>query len=216
MKITLKNNLVKEFQEPLTIYQIGQKAFNIKEDDCWAGVIDGTVWPFDLMVDFDANLEFAGKDSKYAFSIINYSAALLTSFVIYNIDNKMNLITADYTKEGFTVTFESNKKISDFNIEAIKNSVLDKIKDKVLIKRVCFDKEIIKNVFKDNVSATNKINALPKEQGKKCAYLIGDYFLYNDYAAVNAEKINKYEIINIEEIIDNKKTIYKVTGLAQV
>ena len=135
IKITLKDDVVKEFDKPVSVYEI---ASNISEGlarNACAGIVDGETQDLRYIVDKDAKVEICTFDDEEGKKAFRHTASHIMAQAIKRLYPETKLAIGPSIAEGFYYDFDREQPFSPEELVEIEKEMKKIVKENLSLER---------------------------------------------------------------------------------
>ncbi|MCL2874143.1 MAG: threonine--tRNA ligase [Defluviitaleaceae bacterium] len=149
MKVTLKDGVVREFEQNITIYDVAKEISQGLAREATAAILDGKVADLRTKLDKDCELSlltFSDDEGKKAF---RHSAAHILAQAVKRLYPDAKFAIGPSTDDGFYYDFDRETAFSADEVQAIENEMKKIVKEDIPIEFFTMPREEAIAFFKD-------------------------------------------------------------------
>ena len=177
MKITLKDNSVKEFDNGLSVIEIAKELGSGLAKAACCGKINGNVVDLRTIVNEDCNLEICTFDSDEGKNVFWHSSSHLLAEAVKRLFPEAKFAIGPAIKEGFYYDFDVPTPFTEEDCEKIEAEMKKIVKEKAKIERFELDVPEALELMKDEPYKIELIKEHAGKGEKISFYRQGDKFV---------------------------------------
>ena len=165
-KITLPDNSIRTFQEPITIDQLASDIGPGLAKSTVAGRVNGNKVDASEIIKEDSSIEILTTDTDEGLEIIRHSCAHLLAHALKQLYPKVKLAIGPTIDDGFYYDILLDQKISDDDLLKIENRMKDLAQEDYEVVREVVSRSKAKKTFKDRKEdyKLQIIDEIPKDE----------------------------------------------------
>lgn len=176
IKIKLKGDTIKEFNESITVYDIAKSISEGLAREATSGVVNGNIVDLRYLVTEDSSVDiltFKDENGKDAF---RHTTSHILAMAVKNLYSDVKLAIGPAIKNGFYYDFDIQDSFTSEDLEKIEKEMQRIIKENPTIEKFSLSREEAIKLTKDNgeIYKTELIEDLPKD-AEITFYKIGDF-----------------------------------------
>ena len=148
-KITLPDNSIRTFQEPITIDQLASDIGPGLAKSTVAGRVNGNKVDASEIIKEDSSIEILTTDTDEGLEIIRHSCAHLLAHALKQLYPKVKLAIGPTIDDGFYYDILLDQKISDDDLLKIENRMKDLAQEDYEVVREVVSRSKAKKTFKE-------------------------------------------------------------------
>lgn len=149
MKITLKDGSVKEYAEPMSVYDIAKDISEGLARNAYAGKVDGEPVDLRTVVDHDAEVEIVSFDDPEGRHAFWHTSSHILAQAVLRLYPDAKLAIGPAIKDGFYYDIEFAEPLLEENLDQIEKEMKKIVKEKLEISRFEKPREEAIEYFKE-------------------------------------------------------------------
>ena len=173
MKITLKDGVVKEFDNAVSVYDIARSISEGLARNACAGIVNGETKDLRFIVENDAEVNICTFDDEVGKEAFRHTASHVMAQAIKRLYTETKLAIGPSIADGFYYDFDREKPFSPEELEEIEKEMKKISKDGKRIVRHEISKVEAEEMFHDDPYKMDLISRM--EDGTISCYTQGDF-----------------------------------------
>lgn len=198
IKIELPDGTVKEFENALTVLEVGKKISSSLGKKVIAGIVDEILVDSFYKIEKDCKLKLLTAEDSESFAILNHSTAHLLAQAVRNLYPNTKFGIGPAIEEGFYYDIDSDIEISEKDLPRIELEMKKLVKKGYSFEKTVLSYDEIKEKFKTDPYKQELIEKI-KDRGEKFSvYTQGDFSdLCRGIHLPNISKIKNFKLLSV-------------------